>query len=324
MGIMKEDVMEALITKTLALDVEQVHYCFQGGEPTVAGIDYFRRFIDKVNESNTDKKITYAIQTNGTLLNDEWIKLFKEHDFLVGLSLDGFIRNHDHFRGKGTFKDIMFNIRKLNNAGISYNILTVLTHELSRKPEELYRFYKDNRLNYVQLIPCLPSLNHDEPTDRYALLPEDFSFFYKKFFDLWYDDYRKGQYMSVTLFDNMIPMYKGIHPQQCGMLGRCSMQVVVEGNGNIYPCDFYVLDEYLCGNIVTDDLNDIIHSAAAKKFLNEPHRTCSKCSTCKFINICHGNCRRLNICYFNEDYCGYQDFMEYSMYRMNAIAMSIR
>lgn len=328
MGIMKQDVMQALIQKSLNMDMEEVHYCFQGGEPCMAGIHYFRDFISTVHEYNNGKKITYSIQTNGTLLDHEWIKLFAENDFLVGVSLDGFIRNHDYFRrdgsDKGTFKRILYNIRQLRNAGVFYNILTVLTHELSRKPEELFRFYCENGFDYVQLIPCLPSLKKNEPTDRYSLQPRDFSSFYKKFFDLWYEEFRKGQYMSVTLFDNLIPMYRGIIPQQCGMLGNCSMQMVVEADGSVYPCDFYVLDEYRCGNVMQDRFEDMQRNAVAIRFLNEKKNTCHLCSSCRFINMCHGNCRRLNGCYFDEDYCGYQDFLSYSMNRMNQIAKSLR
>ena len=327
MGIMADNVMKALIDRTMEMDVDQINYCFQGGEPCVAGVDYFKRFIDYVNQHNTGKKIRYAIQTNGTLIDQKWVELFKQHHFLVGVSLDGFKRNHDHFRkdsyGKGTHTSILYNIRQLNNAKVDYNILTVLTHELAKNPDELFQFYLDQQFDYVQLIPCLPSLNFDEPTDRFALTPRDFANFYKRFFDLWFDQYRSGHYISVTLFDNLIPMYRGIAPSQCGMLGQCAMQLVVEGNGNVYPCDFYVLDRYVCGNVVNDPLDSIMHAANATLFLNEKRRTCSQCATCPFIHMCHGNCKRLNICYFDEDYCGYRDFLQYSINRMRLIAANL-
>lgn len=304
----QEEIMHALIERTMETDAEQINFCFQGGKPCVAGIEYFHKFIAYVNEKNNVKKITYAIQTNGTFLNQEWVKLFKENHFLVGISIDGFIRNHDFFRKDaqniGTFKKILYNIRLLNNADIEYNILTVLTHELSLKPSELFHFYSDHHFDYVQLIPCLPSLYLNEPTDRYALKPHDFANFYKRFFDLWYEEYQKRHYISVTLFDNVIPMYAGIFPKQCGMLGRCAMQMVVEGNGNVYPCDFYVLDEYLCGNVKNDSIESIVHNANAVRFLNEKRRTCEQCTSCKFKNMCHGNCKRLNVCYYEDNYCG--------------------
>lgn len=329
MGIMKEEVVERLIDQSLELPVDTIQYVFQGGEPTCADITYFEHFIAYVNKKNIhQKKIEYAIQTNGTQLNDAWIKLFQENHFLVGISLDGFMANHNYFRknakGEGTFKEITFNLRRLENAHIEWNILTVLTKELSRKPKELYEFYCKNNMQYVQIIPCLPSLKRDEPTDRFALTPKDFASFYKTFFDLWYDDYRKGKYMSVTLFDNVIPMYSNVLPSQCGMLGKCHNQIVVEGNGNIYPCDFYVLDEYLCGNIMSDSLEKIMHSACAKRFVSEIRTLSKSCDTCKYIHMCHGNCKRLSVCYYDENYCGYKEFLDYTQTRMIQIARSLK
>lgn len=328
MGIMNEETMKALIDKTLALDVEQVNYCFQGGEPTVAGIAYFKRFISYVNETKQNKTITYAIQTNGLALDDEWIDLFKTHTFLVGVSLDGMLSNHNRVRkdrrAKGTFQTIVRNIKKLEKAHIQYNILTVLTHELAKKPKELFQFYLEHQFNYIQLIPCLPTLEGHEMMDRFSLTPHDFANFYKIFFDEWYQLYLKGKYISITLFDNIIPMYLNIPPEQCGMLGRCHMQLVVEGNGNVYPCDFYVLDEYCCGNINTDSIQEIMSHQRATLFLNTKRELCQLCATCPFYKICYGNCRRLSVCYYDEHYCGYQAFLTYSHDKMLKVASSLR
>lgn len=214
----------------------------------------------------------------------------------------------------------MYNLRMLNNAGVSYNILTVLTHELSLRPKDLFQFILKNHFDYVQLIPCLPSLKGNVPSDRFALKPHDFAGFYKKFFDLWYEEYQKGHYISVTLFDNVILMYAGIYPNQCGMLGKCAMRMVVEGNGNIYPCDFYVLDEYCYGNVADNSVEEMMHNSRAKIFLNEKRTYCKQCSDCAFANMCHSNYRKMSVCYFNETYCRYKEFLAYSMNRMNVIA----
>ena len=327
MGIMDRQTTRALIDRTMCLDVNQINYCFQGGEPTVAGIDYFKDFIDYVDRVNTGKKITYAIQTNATLLDDAWIELFSKHDFLVGVSLDGFLENHNRLRkdaaGKGTFKIIMSHIKKMKKAGIHFNILTVLSHQLSKKPEQLFEFYQKNDLNYIQLIPCLPTLEGNARMDQYALTPHDFADFYCTFFDLWYQAYMKGHYMSVTLFDNLIPMYLNVLPSQCGMLGQCHMQLVVEANGNVYPCDFYVLDDYCCGNINTDSLQEIMKHEAAKRFLKEKRVLCKACDDCPFYHMCYGNCRRLSVCYYDAHYCGYKTFLTYSQEKMRRIAQML-
>lgn len=328
MGIMQEDTVHALIEKTLQLPVEQVNYCFQGGEPTVAGLPFFQHFVAYVKEKNVDKKITYAIQTNATMLDEGWYQLFADNHFLVGVSLDGFMENHNRFRKdarqKGTYTTIMHALKQLDKWGIDYNVLTVLTHELSKKPDQLFAFYMKHQIRYVQLIPCLPSLEGNQMTDRFRLTPEDFFQFYKRFFDLWYDAYRRGHYLSVTLFDNLIPMYRGIPPQQCGMLGRCHMQLVVEGNGQVYPCDFYVLDQYCCGNILTDDIEAICKHEAGRRFVQEARQFSPFCATCAFRQMCQGNCKRLAVCYYDDKQCGYQRFLAYSQARMQAIAQQLR
>lgn len=142
MGIMDMQSTISLIKKSLTLNVDQVNYCFQGGEPSLAGIDYFKSFISLVNQFNTkNKKITYSIQTNATLLSNEWYKLFKQNNFLVGVSLDGFLENHNKVRldneNNGTFKIVMQAIKKLDKYKIDYNILTVLTHNLSKKTKAI-------------------------------------------------------------------------------------------------------------------------------------------------------------------------------------------
>jgi len=115
-------------------------------------------------------------------------------------------------------------------------------------------------------------------------------------------------------------MFKGIAPSQCGMLGFCSAQNVVESDGSIYPCDFYVLDEYRNGNINVDSIQRIQSSAVNDVFIHEAKRTTSQCETCEFIKLCHGNCKRLNVCYFDGDYCGYRDFLEFAYPSMIKIA----
>ena len=176
-------------------------------------------------------------------------------------------------------------------------------------------------MSYVQLIPCLPGL--DESENKNSLHPKEFASFYKAFFRLWLAEYKKGNYISITLFDNIIPMFKGIRPQQCGMLGYCTPQFVIESNGDVYPCDFYVLDAYRCGNIKEDSLIKLVKTDAMQKFLKEERRECTECRNCPFVNICHKNCKRLNITYYTKDYCGYKDFLMYAKDEMMMISNSL-
>ena len=328
LGIMDDYTVDSIIDKTIGYFNEPVTitYAFQGGEPTCAGIEYFEKFIAKVNNNkNQNHIIQYALQTNGSLLDDRWIKLLKDNNFLVGISLDGFQENHDYFRknqnGKETFEEVFNAYKKLKEYGVDVNVLTVLTSKLSKNPEKLYEFYKTNDIQFIQLIPCLPDLKNTD--DSFALKPEEFSSFYKVIFDKWLDDLKTKEYRSITFFDNIIPLFIGRPPQQCGYLGFCSTQFVVEADGSVYPCDFYVLDQYKLGNINDVSIVDLANSTVASDFKNEKKRQCSKCEGCKYYKMCYGNCKRLNINYFSQDYCGIKDFLENKENEILAIARTL-
>ena len=326
-GIMDAATIQAVVDRAFALGPDaEVTFAFQGGEPTCAGLDFFRSFCAYVDAHRAQQTVHLAIQTNGYVIDDTWATFLAQHGFLVGVSIDGYPEMHDWLRpdarGAGTMDRVLDAVAALRRAGADFNILTVLTDQLARHPQKLYRFYRQHKFDFVQLIPCLPGL--DEASDEYSLEPESFASFYKTFFRLWLEDFKRGEHMSVTLFDNVIPLFAGMYPQQCGMLGACAPQFVVEGNGDVYPCDFYVLDRFRLGNIRTDSLEDMSTCDALRAFLDEPRRACSMCATCPFERICHKNCKRLNTCYYREDYCGYRDFLEYAAPDMIAIARMLR
>ena len=326
-GVMEAPCAEAIIDAAFALGPDtKVTFAFQGGEPTCAGLEFFRSFCAHVDEARERQTVHYAIQTNGYVIDDTWAEFLAEHDFLVGVSIDGYPEMHDWLRpdarGVGTMGRVLDAISALRRASAEFNILTVLTDQLAHHPQKLYRFYKQHKFGFVQLIPCLPGL--DETNDEYSLEPESFASFYKTFFRMWLEDFKRGDRMSVTLFDNVIPLFAGVWPQQCGMLGACAPQFVVEGNGDVYPCDFYVLDRYCLGNIRENSLEDMATCDALRTFIAEPRRDCTLCADCPFERICHKNCKRLNTCYYREDYCGYRDFLEYAAPDMIAIARTLR
>lgn len=327
-GNMLPETMHNIISKTLDVeDNAQISYAFQGGEPTLVGLDYFKAFIHEVEQTKKDNQtIVYSLQTNGTLLDDEWVQFLKDNDFLIGLSLDGYKENHDYFRitnqNTDTYKRVLNALSLLRKYDVTFNVLTVLTDPLAKHPQKLYNFYKELGLTHVQLIPCLPELS--SISHFFALTPKRFASFYKTFYDLWLNDFKQGNYLSVGLFDNIIPMYRGIPPQMCGMVGNCAFQFVIESDGSVYPCDFYVLDEYKCGNINTENIRQIAKNKMVRSFIEEPKRMCKACDTCPFFEMCRGNCKRLNITYFDDEYCGYQEFLLHSETSMREIAAQIK
>lgn len=327
-GLMKPETSLALIQKACeAVDEDgSITFAFQGGEPTVAGIAYFEHFCECViQHKKPHQQIQYAIQTNGYIIDDAWCEVFRKYNFLVGVSLDGYRENHDYFRlndhKKATFQRVMKSIQKLREYQVDFNILSVLSKQLAKHPQKLYDFYKKEGFTHIQLIPCLAGL--EEIEDPFALTPHLFASFYKVFYDLWLKDFQKGQAMSIYYFDNLIPMFANIPPQQCGLLGFCSLQFVVESDGSVYPCDFYVLDEYCGGNITQASLQEIADCKEMKGFLQAKQEKSSLCSTCQFASMCNGNCKRMRSLYQSEGYCGYQDFLQYAAPSMSRIAQQI-
>ena len=255
----------------------------------------------------------YALQTNGTLLTDEWAAFLSEHDFLVGVSLDGSREVHDFLRldkdGRGTYAAVTRGIRRLDAHGAAYNILAVVTRQMARHPRQVYAALTRAGYRYLQFIPCLRPL---EGGDRqpFDLTPRDYAAFLKQTFALWKADWERGQPVSVRLFDNLVGMLRGDPPGQCGLLGRCAMQMVVEADGSVYPCDFYVLDEYRCGSVLTDSFAAMEASGPAQAFLSAPTPLHPLCGDCRAFPLCGGGCRRTREFFAAEDgYCPYQDFL---------------
>lgn len=288
---------------------------FQGGEPTLIGLDFYREFVRMVNEKNKGINISYAFQSNGYLIDEQWCQFFVENDVLVGISFDLLMDVHNVNRIDGrkeaTGKRIMNAIRLCSQYKVKYNILTVLTASLARHPDRVYREIKKNGFEYVQFIPCLGELNEEKRT-VYEITPELFAQFYSRIFKLWYEDLMKGQYVSIKLFDDIINMLSVGAVTGCGMNGQCANQIIVEADGSIYPCDFYVLDEYRAGYLTEHTLDYFINSETGKRFTQEQTDK-HNCLMCQYSQICNGNCKRMrsNICFSeNESFCGYRKFLD--------------
>ena len=319
-GIMSRDTAHNLIDRVYEYvkPGSTVHFGFQGGEPTVAGLDFFEDFTAYA-ESRARKKlsVTYSVQTNGLLLNDEWCEFLKGKKFLVGVSLDGDRQLHDHIRkdavGGGTYDRVMSAIRLLEKLGVDYNILTVVTRFTARHPAELMSFYRRHKFGYVQLIPCLSPLDGTDG-DAFAPSQREYADFLKRFFRLWLDGLQKDSYISVRQFDNLYGMLKGRPPEQCGMSGRCTPQFIAEADGSVYPCDFYALDRYLCGNVNKDGIEQTFLSDGMRAFAADFPPDGTLCAGCGVYAFCGGGCRRYRSFYYGkEGYCSNRDFLEYAL-----------
>lgn len=304
-GVMTTDTADNLIKKALAFaDGCSVAFAFQGGEPLIAGIPYFAHFVKKVKELNKkNSQIYFSVQTNGTLVTDEWAKFFHDNKFLVGLSLDGDFE-HNKFRvdenGDNVFYQILAAAEKFKKHNVDFNILTVLTGYCADNIDDIYKFFRSKGFRFLQFIPCLRPFD-DKTENELYMTNDQYAHFLIHGFNRYVKDYVRHQYTSVRYFDNVVHMFLGNPTEQCGMEGHCTHQFVAEGNGNIYPCDFYCTDEWLLGNINDDNFDKLAHCGRAIEFLRESLRIPEKCKKCKYYRVCRGGgCKRTRV---SEDYC---------------------
>lgn len=334
-GIMTLENLELLVKKALEEAETACNFAFQGGEPTFAGLDFFKKLIEFQKKYNTKNlQIANSIQTNGTLLNEDWAKFLGENNFLVGISIDGPKDIHDENRitaeNKGTYSIIMKNINYLNKYKVEYNILSVVTKESSKYADRIYTFFKNNNFDFLQFIPCIDGFTKEFGTDQFSLAPEKYGDFLIKLFNRWYQDFMKGKFSSIREFDNYVGMAMGYAPELCGMTGRCSCQFVVESNLNVYPCDFYCTDEWLLGNLKDKTFTELFESETAKKFVAYSYFKNNECKECKYFNLCRGGCRRYKEPFVDNKprlnfLCpAYKKFFEHSYDKIYEIASKVQ
>lgn len=326
-GKMTDDTTQKMIAN-LYLDLEdgdELTLAFQGGEPTLAGIGYFEKLAELVEQQTKRVTVHYAIQTNGMVINQRWCRLFKRYNFLVGLSIDGSPIYHDlnrlDIKGRGTYHRVMATKKLFDDYQIDYNILCVLTNQLAKEAKKVFRFLQENHIRYVQFIPCLDELNA-ENRSSYALTPQRFATFYQQLFKLWFKELEKGNYISIKLFDDLVHLFARKQVNACGLLGNCQVQYVIEADGSVYPCDFYVLDEYRMGYIQEKGLRELFEQDITKKFLCERSADTKLCMDCPFKNYCGGGCKRMkDAVYVDEqkEMCGYQVLLNTLVPKISAI-----
>lgn len=309
---MSIETAENIIVKALDFVGDEVYFTFQGGEPLLSGIDFFEQFIELCNKYKGGAKVSISVQTNGTLINDSWCKFFAKNGILVGVSLDG-DEELNSYRvypdGTNSYNDIMHGIELLKKYNVQFNVLSVLTSRLAQNIRKSYRFFKQNGLSYLQYIPCL---NPFDEKNEFAMSNEDYASYLNSTFKIYYNDVMRGTLISIRQLDNYRLLAGGKSAEQCGMNGPCATQFVVEGDGSVYPCDFYCTDEWLLGNINDSSFNDLYNTKKTVDFVKSSFVVKEECKSCEFFSLCRGGgCKRNRE---SEDYCSaYKSFFSNSI-----------
>ena len=308
---MPDDVLESFIRQHIeAQDVPEIQFAWQGGEPTLLGVDFFRKVVQFQDQYANGKRVFNAFQTNGTLLDDEWGEFLAEHGFLIGLSIDGPEEFHDRYRvdkgGHPTFKRVMRGMDVLKKHGVEFNTLTCVQRHNSQHPLEVYRFLRDNGSGFMQFIPIIERIA--EPREdgltlltpdagdvdelgvsSWTVRPRDHGEFLAGIFEEWVRN-DVGQ-TFVQIFDVALEAWLGRNPSLCVFRETCGDGMALEHNGDLYSCDHYVYPEYKLGNIMETPLRELVDSPFQRKFGADKRDTLPKyCLECPVRFACNGEC----------------------------------
>ena len=295
-GFMSLGTLENVVRRVLEFAEGSCTIAFQGGEPTLAGLDFYRELLRLEKEYNVRKvSVSHALQTNGYALDQEWCAFFAKERFLIGLSVDGIKATHDAYRKDAAGADTYFHTleaaKMLDRAGADFNVLTVVNGKTAPKIRRIYEQYRKLGFRWQQYIACLDPLG-ERQRGEYSLTPEAYGEFLIDLFELWHLDLQKGEQPYIRQFENYVGILVGRQPESCEQRGLCSLQSIVEADGSVYPCDFYCLDEYCLGNLNDDDMGTIIDRLRESRFIQDSVNHDEECRNCSYFFVCRGGCRR--------------------------------
>jgi uncharacterized protein len=314
---MPDDVLESYIRQYInSQPGPEIHFAWQGGEPTLLGIPFFQKVVDLQHQYANGKQIHNALQTNGTLLDDPWAEFLSNNSFLVGLSIDGPPELHDQYRvdkhGQKTFDAVLRGLRHLQKHNVEFNTLTVVNRTNAAKPVELYEFLKQIGSSFLQFIPLverqpvavelsvhgstfaeppIPGIADDPRAlvTPWSVEPTQYGDFLCRIFDHWVR--RDVGQIFVQMFDVALSNWLGLGSPLCVFAEECGASLAIEHNGDLYSCDHYVYPRYKLGNILNTTLDEMAHSPAQQAFGSNKRTTLPKyCRECEVRFACNGEC----------------------------------
>ena len=306
--LMSNEMLEQFTREYIeAQTMNQVLFTWHGGEPLLRSIDFYRKALSLQQKYAGGRRIDNVIQTNGTLLTDEWCEFFAQNHWLVGISIDGPQPDHDHYRltaaGKPSWKKVMQGIKMLKKHGVEWNAMAVVNAYNANHPMEFYRFFKENGCQFLQFTPIVERLTRHEDGRTLASLadkdeislseasvaPEQWGYFLCAIFDEWVrKDVGK---IFVEIFDCTLANWMGISPGICAYSKECGHAGVMEHNGDVYSCDHFVFPEYKLGNIRDHSLIYMLYGEQQQEFSRLKHSSLPRqCKECDMEFACHGEC----------------------------------
>jgi uncharacterized protein len=328
---MSDAVLEEMIRQVMQQSGNEVSIAWQGGEPALMGLDFYKRAVELEQKFGRGKTVGNGFQTNGTLLDEEWAQFFKQYNWLIGLSLDGPQHIHDRYRiDKGenpTWAKVEKVAKMLLNEGVAVNAMCCITDYSSNYAEELYNYYKSIGLTWMQFIPVVETdKNNPKKAASFSLTDEKYGEFLITLFDLWINDFVNGEpTTSVRHFESVFYSYVGLESPECSFQKECGSYVVVEHNGNVYSCDFFVDPGHRLGNIMQSRIVNMLNSKKQNDFGKAKTLLPRKCKLCPWYSKCYGGCTKDRIKDPSDQrmprFCeGYRMFFDHADERLKQMA----
>ena len=294
-SIMENEVLRKSITELMAISNKRAEFIWHGGERLLAGQDFFNEAIEiQKRNYRSGQRVINCVQTNATLLNEDWITFFKRKKFQISISLDGPQDIHDCYRvfssnNKGSFKKVMTAVKLLRSNNVDFGVLSVLTKESINKPNEIYDFFISNGFNRFDFLPCVELERNTGHLIEPSITTSKFTKFMIKIFDCWLSN--DDPNIHIRYFENVLQGILGGKTSLCKFAGTCSNYLTIEPNGDVYPCDNYIGDGGLkIGNILYDDLDTILKGDNYAKFLKNVTTVRTECKCCRWYLVCNGGC----------------------------------
>jgi uncharacterized protein len=294
---MSDEVQETMVRQMMEDGGAQVSFGWQGGEPTMMGVDFYERAVSLQKQyGRNGQTVGNGLQTNGLSIDERWCDFLRESKFLVGLSIDGPEHVHDRYRvthnGKGTYEHVRETALLMNDKKVEFNALTVVNDYSVQHAREIYNHHKDLGIEHMQFIPCVER-DPNDPTKAaaFSVSAEAYGGFLCDIFDCWKEDFQNGKpTVSVRYFDSVFHSYVNMSPPECTLLEECGNYVVVEHNGDVFACDFFVEEDWKLGNVLENSLIRMLNSERQKEFGEVKVRMPEECYSCEYKRHCYGGC----------------------------------
>ncbi len=329
---MSDEVLERIVKDYLQLGFPVAGFAWQGGEPALMGLGFYEKVVGLQKKyGRPDQEVCNALQTNATLLDDKWCRFLHDNNFLAGVSIDGPREFHDYYRvdhsGAGTFDKVTRAVETLKEYKVQFNMLILLNNKNVEHPDELFDFFVENDIRYLQFIPCVEVDRSTGRIAKFSITPQQYGDFLCKTFDRWCD--HGPAKLSIRDFDSILSYCVSGKHTLCTFDRQCSNYIVIEHTGDAFCCDFFVGTQWRLGNIFETPVEKLAAGSKKLAFARAKQNLCAKCLVCRYLAVCRGGCMKDRLGFPEQPsgqsyFCrSYKQFFEYAMPRFMQIAASL-